>query len=41
MNPSYLEMNNNYANGQFIIHKQDLKIIEIFVQIFTSLGPII
>ncbi len=41
MNHGYLEMKNNYADGQFNMHKQDLKVIEIFVQISTSLGPII
>jgi hydrogenase-4 membrane subunit HyfE len=41
MNHGYLEMNNNYVNVQFIMHKQDLKVIEIFVEISTSLGPII
>jgi hypothetical protein len=41
MNHGYLEMNLNYANVHFIMHKQDLKVIEIFVQISTSLGPII
>jgi hypothetical protein len=41
MKQGHLEMNNNYAEGWFIMHKQDLKVIEIFVQISIILGPII
>jgi hypothetical protein len=41
MKHGYLEMNKNYPEGWFIMHKQDLKVIEIFVQISIILGPII
>jgi hypothetical protein len=41
MKQGYLEMNRNHAEGWIIMHTQDLKIIEIFVQISMSTGPIV
>lgn len=41
MKQGYLEMNHNYAEAHIIMHTQDLKVIEIFVQTSTSTGPVI